>query len=138
MNKYLVEQTTHSPKVVLDLEEGVMLIEGESRPEDVEAFYSPIAKWFEDWGNNIYYRATEFKSKENHTVRLFFDYFNSSSAKKIMDLLIQLKAINDLHENIRVIIEWAYLQEDEDIEESGRELEELAGVTLTFTPLTDE
>jgi len=136
MNKYYKEGTSHSPVVSLD-PEGEITIKGESRPEDVSEFYGPISKWFEDWGSNLYYRSGEFDQEQARTVRFEYEYFNSSSAKKILDLLSQIAEIEASHKHINITVEWAYEADDDDIEDSGKELEEMSGKTMTFVAVTE-
>ena len=83
-------QTDNTPLVELDLDSGKYLIKGESRPEDVSKFYAPVLQWFEDWGGQLYYRSQQFGKKEDHVVCFQFEYFNSSSAKYIMDLILKI------------------------------------------------
>ena len=135
MRALKIEQTDNSPLVDLSLEEGSYVIKGESRPEDVSKFYLPIMKWFEDWGGQLYYRAQQFGKPENHIVRFQFEYFNSSSAKYIMDLILKINEIGQTSENINIQIEWAYDEMDEDIEEAGKEFEDLTSVKFNFLQL---
>jgi hypothetical protein len=132
MRALKIEQTDSSPMVELDLNQSRYVIRGESRPEDVSKFYEPIIKWFEDWGGHLYYRAQQFNKAESHNVRFQFEYFNSSSAKFIMDLILKINEISKTSENIKIEIEWMFDELDEDIEEAGKEFEELTSVKFNF------
>lgn len=135
MRALKIEQTESSPLVNLDLEQSEYLIRGESRPEDVSLFYQPIMKWFEDWGGQLYYRAQQFGKAETHRVKFQFEYFNSSSAKFIMDLILKINEISQTSDKINIEIDWVYDEMDEDIEEAGREFEELTSVKFNFHAL---
>ena len=135
MKALKIEQTDNSPEVLMDLESNTYFLRGESRPEHVSDFYEPIMKWIEDWGGQLYYRAQKFGNSEDHTVHFHFEYFNSSSAKYIMDLLLKINEIDNSSENIRLKIEWAYDEMDEDIEEAGREFEDLTSMQFEFLPI---
>ncbi len=137
MRALKIEQTDTSPEVVLELESETYLIKGESRPENVSEFYEPIMKWIEDWGAQLYYRVQQYGKKENHAVRFYFEYFNSSSAKYIMDLFLKINEINASSNMIEIKIEWAYDALDEDIEESGREFEVLTSIQFDFIPIEE-
>ena len=135
MRALKIEQTDNSPLVDLDLEEGTYLIKGESRPEDVSKFYEPVMKWFEDWGGQLYYRVQQFGKEQSHKVKFQFEYFNSSSAKFIMDLILKINEINKSSSDINIVIEWVYDSLDEDIEEAGKEFEDLTSVQFNFISL---
>jgi len=135
MRALVIGQTDNSPAVELDLEKEIYFFKGESRPEDVSKFYGPVMQWFEDWGGQLYYRAQQFGKAQQHTVQFRFEYFNSSSAKYIMDLILKINEINSSSEHINIGIEWAYDEMDEDIEDAGREFEELTSVKFIFKPL---
>lgn len=135
MRALKIEQTETSPEVVLELESKTYLFIGESRPENVSEFYEPIMKWIEDWGALLYYRVQQYGKKENHAVRFHFEYFNSSSAKYIMDLFLKINEINSSSDKIEIKIEWAFDAMDEDIKESGREFEVLTSIQFDFIPI---
>ena len=49
MKKLVIEQTSNSPKVILDPENKIYEISGESRPPDVREFYDQILNWMDDF-----------------------------------------------------------------------------------------
>lgn len=119
MNTIDIQSTEFTPKVVLNPSSGKFEIAGESRPENSGKFYEPIIAWLEQYkleassGTPI---AFEFK----------FEYFNSSSAKYILDILKQLNALNN--KGCKVSIKWSYDSLDEDMKESGEEFAKLINV----------
>ncbi|MBL4704374.1 MAG: DUF1987 domain-containing protein [Flavobacteriales bacterium] len=135
MRALTIAQTDNTPLIEFDLEKGIYLIKGESRPEDVSKFYAPVMKWVEDWGGQLYYRAEQFGKVEHHTVCFQFEYFNSSSAKYIMDLILKINEINKTSEQINIEIEWTYDELDEDIEDAGKEFEDLTSVKFKYNPI---
>ena len=64
--------TSRTPAVKLDLKAKSLKIEGESYPEDVTAFYSPIMQAVHDYFN---------KGHDRLNVEIHLIYFNSSSAR---------------------------------------------------------
>jgi len=132
MRALKIEQSDNSPEIILDLENNQYMIRGESRPENVSEFYEPIMKWIEDWGGQLYYRAQKYGKDQSHAFRFQFEYFNSSSAKYIMDLLLKINEIDKSSDNIQIKIEWAYDEMDEDIEEAGKEFEDLTSMQFQF------
>ena len=62
--------------------------------------------------------------------KLCYDYFNSSSAKYILDIVL---LINKLFEDgLQVGIEWQYKKEDEDMLETGKEFTDLIKCPINF------
>lgn len=99
----------------------VFEIAGFSRPEDVLGFYTPLLKWMEDYTNELI-EAKKNKSQFTRPFRFIFrlTYFNSSSAKLLMQFLELLKKLDS--NNIPVNIEWYYDEGDDQILEDGEDL----------------
>jgi hypothetical protein len=70
--------TSRTPKVILKAGKGTLLIEGESYPEDVTSFYEPVFAAVRD------YLALQGAHLD---VEIKLIYFNSSSARSLMELL---------------------------------------------------
>ena len=117
MRKLIIEKTTSSPKVILDPEEEVYMISGESRPPDVREFYDQILSWLQEFSQ--YLLGPDYK--KNPVIFNFnFEYFNSSSGKLILDICkvlagLRLKGIN-------VNVKWYHEKEDGDMLEVGKEM----------------
>jgi len=108
--KNLIIAPTSSTPAINFRKEGRLLIEGRSLPEDTAKFFSPLI----DFARHI--TAADVKV----TVKL--EYLNSSSTKKLLELLNVL----DVNRQINSLsVEWYFEQEDEDILESGQIFEEL-------------
>lgn len=122
MRKLIVDQTTYSPKVVLDPEINKYEISGESRPPNVNAFYSSILKWFDDY--------SQHPDNESIIFNLDFEYFNSSSAKYILDLCKKIADVRSKGKNITV--KWHYEDDDTDMLETGREMSKMARLPFEF------
>jgi hypothetical protein len=83
MRKLIIDQTSFSPKVILDPEKKIYLISGESRPPDVREFYDQIIKWLDEF--TLLLIKSDDK-KDPVTFNFNFEYFNSSSGKLILDI----------------------------------------------------
>jgi hypothetical protein len=68
------------------------------------------------------------------TINYYADlvYFNSSSAKFLYDIFIELKRLIPL--GIPVIVEWFYDEEDIDLKEGGMDIALLAEMEFLFIP----
>lgn len=130
MNSLTIESTETSPKISLD-PSGKLLMEGESRPENVVKFFEPIMAWLQE-----YQQAVKDGSVSKTAAFDFkLEYFNSSSAKFIMDVFIELeKAVQN---GLSLQINWYYEELDEDLLESGEEYQKLVKIPFNFIPITD-
>ncbi len=123
METLLIEQTDDSPRIVLDPVDKLFEISGKSLPEDVLEFYQPVLDWL-----NAYRKEPD--SKTTFSVRLI--YFNTASSKMIMDIfLIFEEMVEEGHE---VLIKWHSHLKDEDMQEAGKEFEEM--IAVPFEHLT--
>ncbi|MBI4648779.1 MAG: DUF1987 domain-containing protein, partial [Bacteroidia bacterium] len=88
MDATLIQATEKSPKVMFDPENGIFEMEGDSRPENVRRFYQPIIDMVKAYFDDIYNENKIDKFAENAFKFNFkLGYFNSSSAKFILDIL---------------------------------------------------
>ncbi|MDF1575824.1 MAG: DUF1987 domain-containing protein [Bacteroidales bacterium] len=129
MEKLIIEATDNSPRIVLDPEARYFEFSGESRPENVRKFYLPILEWMED------YTFSQEKLKENErspglSCQFNFEYFNSTSAKYILDIFKALNAINAL--GIKLKIKWLYEEDDEDMLEVGQEMSRMSKLPFEY------
>ncbi len=116
MNSFRIESTDDSPFINFDTLTNSFIISGESRPENASKFYTPIINWLNDYENYL----LENKDKMKPLTFVFkLDYFNSSSAKYIMDIMLFLK--NFIEKGYKAEIEWHYDARDEDMMEAGKE-----------------
>ena len=110
--KIFIEGTNQTPLIHFDTEENIFKISGRSLPEDVNKFYNPIREWITDYVKN-----------PNSDTELVFDleYFNSSSARIIVKMLVELERIKETNNKIKVI--WQYKEEDELMYDRGIEIQ---------------
>jgi len=129
MEKLIIEPTANSPRIALDPEAKNFEFSGESRPENVRKFYLPILEWLEAY--------TAEQGKRSEADRSFqlqcqfnFEYFNSTSAKYILDIFKSLNAINAL--GIGLEIKWLYEEDDEDMLEVGQEMSRMSKLAFEY------
>jgi hypothetical protein len=116
MRKLIIDQQQNSPKVILDPENKMYLISGESRPHDVREFYEPVILWLEEFSSHLNNSA----SKEEHVIFNFnFEYFNSSSSKLILDICKILSKLRQ--QDINIEVKWHFEKDDYDMLEAGKE-----------------
>jgi hypothetical protein len=133
MQKLYVSQTSITPEVNFSPEENIFLISGISSPEDISAMYYPVIEWVVAFVNEIV--EGKYKDyKPDYPLKFKADlvYFNSSSAKFLYDIFIELKKLIPL--GIPVIVEWFYDEEDIDLKEGGMDIAILAEMEFLFIP----
>ncbi len=121
MKKFCIEPSNVSPKVELDPDKKYFEISGKSRPENCREFFEPILDWITDFKKEIFCKGSEFRFEALLVFRL--DYFNSSSAKFLLDILNSINELNLKGHNIAV--NWYYENGDEDMLEAGEELSKM-------------
>ncbi len=132
-----IKRTERTPEIILDVENNIFSMKYDSRPEDVRRFYYPVIqelrKTFEEINktNNLSYFA------QNPFIFEFnLGYFNSSSAKFILDILM---IANEYHKKgINIEVRWYYLEEDEDMLEAGQDFSEFSEMEFTFIEIKED
>jgi len=114
MDMIKIEATERSPRVELDFSSGIFLMSGESFPEDAAAFFGPLLESMQSWLADTHETQVQFD--------LHMIYFNSSSAKALMNLF---QLLEDAARGGRpVTIRWHYESDDETMEEFGEDFSE--------------
>jgi len=108
MSYLKIDRTEDTPEVIFDGDNGELFMAGISFPENVERFYTPIMMWLEEYSQN---------PLDKTNVLFKFEYFNTSSSKKIYDILMLLDIIRKKGKEIN--IKWLYSDDDEDIRSAG-------------------
>ena len=104
-----IEATLKTPKVMVNFEEGKILLAGISIPEDPYAFYSPVNEEIEKY----------MKSPQAKTILEFkLEYFNTSSTLVIRNLI---RDLSQNHSKTELHVKWYYEEYDEDMKEAGDE-----------------
>jgi hypothetical protein len=128
MKKLFIEPTASSPEVLLDPDKKLFTISGESRPPDVASFYGEILTWFDEYSTNI---LSPGQGGDPVVFNLDFVYFNSASAKYILDLCKMLAAAR--HKGAEIDVNWHYEPDDTDMLEAGQEISKIAKIPFGFT-----
>jgi len=130
METKIINATSNSPRVVLDPENRIFEISGESRPKDIPKFYKPILQWLDEFEQNL------TKQKDNTTLFEFnfsFEYFNSLSAKFILDICKKLSRLRFDGSNINV--KWHYEEDDDDMHEVGQEMSRISKLPFEYVEI---
>lgn len=117
MRKFELKEAVTTPYVLLNADTGEIKIEGRSIPENVIDFYYPILSWINDYVK---------EPKDTTTVSFKLEYFNTSSSKRLFDIMKKVETIA-LQPEKKVIINWYYEEDDEDIYFAGSDYKALIG-----------
>lgn len=126
MEKLNLAPTLNTPGIILDPVENKFELKGESRPENVRSFYLPILDWLEKFANEV--SGTDPDSPLEFSFN--FEYFNSTSAKYILDIFKILNSINSKGKAVKV--SWHYEEDDEDMYEVGMEMSRMSGIAFEY------
>jgi SiaC family regulatory phosphoprotein len=119
MEAFTSDGSEVTPRIVLDQKKGIFEISGRSLPDDCEGTYRPAVNWFKKYtGDSNPATVVEFK----------LEYMNTASAKMILEILSVLEHIK----GIKVV--WYFLEDDEDMEETGEEFAELVKMPFELKP----
>lgn len=106
MEKWNIEATDRSPRVVLDRQESVLKIEGRSYPEEGMDFFEPII---------VRLRTLQNTESPISTVHVRLEYYNSATAKALAEIFTSLMTLKTKGVPTKVI--WEFEEEDEGIQE---------------------
>lgn len=126
-----IEATSHSPKVIFDSGTLKFEISGESRPENASSFYKPLLDWIKEIETALDKNKEEFKKPLNFDFS--FDYFNSTSAKFILDFCKKIGVLNT--KGLELNVRWLYEEDDEDMLEVGKEMARMAKIDFEYVEL---
>ena len=126
-----IPATAKSPKVLFDTENYLFEMQGNSRPENVRDFYFPIIyKIRKHFEKVVEKKQTEIFNEKCFKFNFKLDYFNSSSAKFISDILLIVKNFSEVGLNIKIY--WYFSDGDEDMKEVGEDFSDMISVPFNF------
>lgn len=119
MDNFFIEGTADSPQINLNFKEKRFVFEGRSLPENPEEFYAPVLNHL---GQFLLTKPDKLQ------VDFKLDYFNTASSKKIYEILeLFVKGFED---QSKLVINWFYVKEDEDMKEAGEDMKDLSGLAI--------
>lgn len=102
MEKLIIHGSRKHPSIVIDPENGMLEIKGNSIPEDAGAFYKPIVNKIEEYFYSPYPLTI---------VSINLNYYNSSTSKWLLTIFQILKKHNQNGHNI--FVKWYYEDSDD-------------------------
>jgi hypothetical protein len=120
MEVFSLESTKKTPMVMLD-PSGKMRIGGRSIPEDASKFFDDILNWILDYVNS---------PQDQTVIDIELEYFNSGSAKFVMQILRELSEL--IHNGKELKVNWYYEEGDDDILERGEYYASILDLDINF------
>jgi len=114
METLIIEKTQSTPYIYFDQTTNVLIIKGESFPENSAKFYAPVLEWLKEYIVTL--------DTEKVTMQFEIVYFNSSTSKVFMTILDMLQAAVENGKDISVL--WLCDAENETAIECGEEFKE--------------
>jgi len=118
MKDFKMEGGRLRPSAYFSSEKGVLTLEGRSLLEFAEEVFDPMNKWFEEYLKN---------PREETTINISLEYFNSSSAKALVRFLIISKEVVG---KSKLTINYYY--DDENVLEYGKDFSDVVGIPFNF------
>ena len=120
MDSVVIESSKKTPKVLLN-PDGKIHISGRSIHEDPAKFYDPLLLWISDYCKD---------PSETTTVDIELEYFNSGSAKYILNILQALVGITE--KGNKLVVNWHHEEGDDDILERGEYYASILNTNFNF------
>lgn len=126
MESIVKKGTKISPEIHFNAKEGVIELAGRSLPEQAYDLYKPLIKWVDDYKVN---------AKDVTIVNLRLEYINSSSNKYLLQIL---KKVDEIGLSKKVIINWYYDEDDDDLLDTAKEYNDVLDSEINIIAVPDE
>ena len=124
MDQYRIDPSRNTPLIHLR-PDGNVRISGRSIHENVAEFYQDAFDWAEEYVLN---------PPESTCIDIQLEYFNSASAKFIIQLLQKFREV--IFKNRKFVINWFYEEGDEDILERGEYFASVLDMDFNFIEIS--
>jgi len=119
MDQIFTEATEDSPSILFDGDNGLIEIKGKSLPEDANVCYTPL---------HLLVKEYACSPQKKTTINFRLEYLNSSSAKKILEIITLLEDLPS--RGFLVELKWFYNADDEDMQEEGEEFKRMTDLPI--------
>jgi len=116
-----IEKRIDSPMVLADGQSGYFEVNGKSLPEDAVEFYKPLEKYAQEYVKS---------PKQKTTINLKLEYLNTSSSKKLLDIIGFFEALPS--QGYEVELNWYHRDEDQDMIDEGIEFAHMTSLKVNF------
>ncbi|PLW91730.1 MAG: nuclear pore complex subunit [Marinilabiliales bacterium] len=121
-----IEASSKTPLIKTNLADGKVEISGRSIPENSIDFYKPLLDALTHFAEN---------PSASAELNVYLDYFNTSSSKCLLDVF---KLFEQVHaKNSSTVIVWKYDEDDEDMQEAGKDYQSILNVPFRFEEIAE-
>jgi hypothetical protein len=117
--KLIIRPKGDTPGIILNPSENKFEIYGKSLPEDTNEFFDPVINYFREYSKNPN-PVTKFVFN--------FEYFNSASVRKIVDIISILEDMHQKGNSVRIV--WMYEETDEVMKENGDDFQDTTTIKI--------
>jgi hypothetical protein len=121
-NQQKILPTKGTPEVILD-PEGTIKLTGRLIPENAKAFFNQVEELINEYFRN---------PVEITCVEICLEYINSTGSKYLLDIIRKIVHACPVKTDKKLIINWYYHDEDEDILEKGRIFSSILDLPFNF------
>jgi hypothetical protein len=126
MENFYLESSSKTPELKFEYDTGRFLIEGRSIPENSIEYYKPLFEWLDNYAQN---------PKPETVLDVKLEYFNTSSSKCLVEIFRKLERMQE--NGNKVLINWYYEEDDEDMQESGEDFQEIIDVPIVMNMMSE-
>ncbi len=126
MESIKITGSPKTPEINFDCDTGAIEIKGRSIPENSIEFYKPLVDWLDEYANSPQ-TLTE--------VNIQLEYFNTSSSKCILDVFKKLETVHK--SGSKVVINWSYEEDDEDMLEAGEDYQSILKIPFNMIEIEE-
>ncbi|HIA36862.1 MAG TPA: DUF1987 domain-containing protein [Flavobacteriales bacterium] len=118
MEDLTISATELCPEIILKTT-GLVFISGRSMAEDASAYYKQVHEWVQHYIEEL--------GSESIAVEIDLSYFNSSSAKQLLKLLMSIK-----NSCLSVKVNWYYPESNLILLDRGKELSDISELDFEY------
>ncbi len=112
------------PTVNFNARTGICMLGGESYLEETVEFYAPLLQWLREY--------TESPNNTNIEFNFKLTYYNTSSSKRIVDILLILKEFQNKGGDVKT--NWYYEEDDLDIVDEVEDFMKISKLNINLIP----
>jgi hypothetical protein len=125
-----IKETDFTPELNFSAANHTLKFKGVSRPENVLGFYSQALEWLEEYEYMVLDKLESKYAILTIKIEFRLQYFNSASAKAILQMLQKIKTFDKYGPEIQV--DFYYDEGDEQMLEDGEELADAVDMEFNF------
>ncbi len=127
MKQLYIKGTRQTPDVDFNYDKGILELKGRSIPENTYEYFAPLVDWVEEYAK---------APKTNTVMKVYLEYFNTSSSKFILELFKKLRPITEL-KGYNIVVEWYYDEDDEEMMETGEDYEDVSKLPFKLIEIVE-